>query len=237
MFSRLWYNSSRNQKESIIMLKYPCLVLDHDDTVVMSMKTLSYPFYLYILELFRPGKTISFEDFVLDCHRIGFADLCRNRFQFTDEELKKEHTLWMEHVLSHTPDPYPGIRELLKKYKALGGLICVVSHSSKANILRDYNAHFGVVPDAIYGWDLPEHQRKPNPYPLQDIMAKYQLKPEEILVVDDMQLACKMASPLGVKVAYAGWTDTGIPQILEEMKCQCQFTFDSVKEFEAFLFD
>ena len=39
------------------MLKYPCLVLDHDDTVVQSMKTLSYPFWCMELELFRPGVT------------------------------------------------------------------------------------------------------------------------------------------------------------------------------------
>ena len=31
------------------MLKYPCLVLDHDDTVVQSEATVNYPFFCYIL--------------------------------------------------------------------------------------------------------------------------------------------------------------------------------------------
>ena len=70
------------------MLKYKCLVLDHDDTVVQSMKTLSYPFFLFELEQFRPGETISLEDYILECHRLGFAELCRQRFHFTAEELK-----------------------------------------------------------------------------------------------------------------------------------------------------
>lgn len=217
-------------------MKYPCLVLDHDDTVVQSMKTLSYPFFLYVLSQLRPGQTISFADFVLDCHRLGFADLCRTRFSFTEEELKQEHKMWMGHVLSHTPDPYPHMAQLLQRYKANGGIICVVSHSSEANILRDYDAHFGVRPDAIYGWDLPEHQRKPNPYPLLDIMERFHFAPEDMLVVDDMQLAWQMANPLGVKVAYAGWTDMGLPQIDEEMEKICDFSFRSITQFEEFLF-
>ncbi len=218
------------------MPKYRCLVLDHDDTVVQSMKTLSYPFFIYVLSIFRPGKTMSFSDYVRDCHHYGFADLCRLRFGFTDEELAKEHEMWMGYVLSHTPDAYPGIERIIRRQKEEGGLICVVSHSSQENILRDYDAHFGVRPDAIYGWERPEYERKPNPFPLQDIMRRYDLKPEDILVVDDMKLACKMAAPFGIKVAYAGWSGMGVPEIDEEMNELCDLSFESIAEFEEFLF-
>lgn len=218
------------------MPKYPCLVLDHDDTAVQSMKTLSYPFFLYILRKFRPGKTMSLTDYVRDCHDLGFAELCRLRFGFTDQELAEEHEMWMGYVLSHTPDPYPGIREILRRQKEEGGLVCVVSHSSSKNILRDYDAHFGIRPDAIYGWELPEQQRKPNPYPLLDIMEKYGLAPDQLLVVDDMKLSWKMAHPLGVKVAYAGWSDMGVPEIDEEMTRLCDHSFETVTAFGEFLF-
>lgn len=218
------------------MLKYRCLVLDHDDTVVQSMKTLSYPFFLYVLEQFRPGQTMTFPDYVRDCHHYGFAELCRLRFSFTEEELSREHKMWMGYVLNHTPDPYPGIESILKHQKEEGGLICVVSHSSKENILRDYDAHFGFHPDAIYGWELPEKQRKPHPYPLQDIMKRFDLTPEQLLVADDMKLACKMAAPLGISVAYAGWNGLDVPQIDTEMTQLCDFTFRTTAEFEEFLF-
>jgi len=218
------------------MLKYPCLVLDHDDTVVQSMKTLSYPFFLYVLQIFRPGETMSFSDYVRDCHHYGFAELCRLRFGFTEDELAKEHGMWMSYVLNHTPAPYPGIGKIIKRQKKEGGLICVVSHSSKENILRDYDAHFGLHPDAVYGWELPEHQRKPHAYPLLDIMDRHSLKPEQILVVDDMKLSCKMAAPLGVKVAYAGWSGMGIPEIDEEMTALCDLCFQTTAQFEEFLF-
>lgn len=219
------------------MLKYPCLVLDHDDTVVQSMKTLSYPFWCQELELFRPGMTQSLENYILECHNRGFAGLCRDCFHFTEEELAKEHSMWMEYVMTHTPDPYPGIDAVIRRQKEEGGLICVVSHSHKDNITRDYQTHFGILPDAIYGWDLPPHQRKPNPYPLEDIMGCFGLKPEQILVVDDMKLAFQMADPLGVSVAYSGWNGLGIPEIDEEMRSICQFSFDTVEKLYNFLFD
>ncbi len=219
------------------MLKYKCLVLDHDDTVVQSMKTMSYPFFLYGLNIFRPGQTISFEEYVRDCHHYGFVELCRMRFGYTEEELSREHDMWMDYVLSHTPDPYPGICEVIRQQKEAGGLVCVVSHSRIDNILRDYRAHIGFDPDRIYGCELPEEQRKPNPYPLQDIMARYHLSPEDLLVVDDMKLSCKMAAPLGVKVAYAGWNGLNVPEVDEEMSSLCDYAFSTVEELSRFLFD
>ena len=219
------------------MPKYRCLVLDHDDTVVQSMKTLSYPFWCMELELFRPGIIQSLEDYILECHNRGFASLCRDCFHFTDEELKKEHEMWMEYIMTHTPDPYPGIAEIIHRQKAEGGMICVVSHSHADNILRDYRTHFGLEPDAVYGWELPPHQRKPNPYPLEDIMRRYSLKPEEILVVDDMKLACQMADPLGIRVAYSGWNGLGISEIEEEMRSMCTYSFESTEKLYKFLFE
>ena len=219
------------------MLKYKCLVLDHDDTVVQSMKTMSYPFFLYGLNIFRPGQTISFEDYVLDCNRYGFVELCRMRYGYTEEELAREHDMWMEYVLSHTPDPYPGIREVIHRQKAEGGLVCVVSHSKKDNILRDYRAHIGFEPDRIYGYELPENQRKPHPYPLQDIMKRYDLSPSDLLVVDDMKLSCKMAAPLGVKVAYAGWNGLNVPEVDKEMIDLCDYNFSTIEALSRFLFE
>ena len=219
------------------MLKYKCLVLDHDDTVVQSMKTLSYPFFLLELEQFRPGAQITLEDYILECHRIGFAELCRQRFHFTDEEMKQEHKQWMQYIMENIPDPYPGIEKIIHKQKEEGGPLCVVSHSHADNISRDYRTHFGILPDSIYGWELLPHQRKPNPWPLQDIMDRYGLKPDEILVVDDMKLACIMAAPVGIKVCYAGWSGMGVQSLQDEMTALCQLSFDTVEQLYHYLFE
>ena len=52
-------------------------------------------------------------------------------------------------------------------------MLFVVSHSGQETIARDYQTHFGILPDTIYGWDMSEEKRKPNPFPILDIMAKY----------------------------------------------------------------
>ena len=219
------------------MLKYRCLVLDHDDTVVQTMRTLSYPFWCLELEQFRPGTSMTLEDYILKCYQYGFADMCRVCCGFTDEELALEHKQWMEYIMNNIPAPFPGIGNIIHRQKEAGGLICVVSHSSFDNISRDYRVHFGIQPDAIYGWERPPWKRKPNPWPLEDIMRRFDLAPREILVVDDMKLACQMAHPVGVAVAYAGWDDMGVPELRREMQELCAFSFDSTKSLEKFLFD
>ena len=219
------------------MLKYKCLVLDHDDTVVQSEKSIGYPFFCYILSHFRPGQTITLGEYVRDCHNLGFAEMCRSRWQFNEQELVNEYKGWMEYVRTHIPDAFPGIGDVIRRQKEEGGLVCVVSHSSVENITRDYRVHFGVQPDAIYGWDYPEELRKPNPFPLEDIMRRYGLTPKELLVVDDMKLAWKMANPLGVEIAFAAWGKVDFPELAREMREICDYSFDTTEALETFLFE
>lgn len=218
------------------MLKYPCLVLDHDDTVVQSEATVNYPFFVYILDQFRPGTTITLEEYVHGCCNLGFADMCRKWYGFTEQELVEEYKGWQNYIKNHIPAPFPGIERIIRRQKEEGGYICIVSHSSDSNILRDYREHFGMEPDAIYSWDLPEHLRKPSTYALEDIMKKYNLTPEQLLVVDDMKPAYEMASGAGVPIAFAAWGRKDYPEISAEMRRLCNYSFDSVSELEEFLF-
>lgn len=219
------------------MLKYPCLVLDHDDTVVQSEGTVNYPFFCYILDQFRPGKTITLQEYTRGCYEMGFSQMCREKYQFTEQELVDEYLGWQAYIKDHIPAPFPGIRELIHRQKAEGGLVCVVSHSCNDNITRDYQAHIGLQPDEIYGWDYPEHQRKPNTYPLEQIMKKHDLNPAELLVVDDMKPAWEMARKTGVPIAFAAWGRQDYPQIVKEMTEICDYTFNEVSALYRFLFE
>jgi len=219
------------------MLKYTCLVLDHDDTVVQSELTINYPYFCYILDQFRPGTKITLEEYITGCSTMGFADMCRQKYHFTERELVEEYTGWKEYIRTHIPAPYPGIGEIIHRQKAAGGILCVVSHSSAENITRDYQHHFNITPDDIYGWDYPEHQRKPHAYPLLQIINKYALKPNDILVVDDMKPAFEMSSKAGCPIAFAGWGKKDFPQVCKQMQELCNFSFYSTADLEKFLFD
>ena len=218
------------------MLKYPCLVLDHDDTVVQSEATVNYPFFVYILDQYRPGTTITLEEYVEGCCYLGFADMCRKWYGFTEQELVDEYKGWQEYIKDHIPAAFPGIERIIRRQKELGGMVCVVSHSSDVNILRDYRTHFGMEPDAIYSWDLPEELRKPSTYSLEDIMQRYGFSKDQLLVVDDMKPAYEMANKAGIPIAFAAWGRQDYPEISAEMQNLCDFSFNSTEELEKFLF-
>ena len=96
------------------MLKYPCLVLDHDDTVVQSEATVNYPFFCYILNQFRPGTTITLHEYTEGCFRLGFADMCRKWYNFTEQEIVDEYHGWQKYIVDHIPAPFPGIGDIIR---------------------------------------------------------------------------------------------------------------------------
>ena len=218
------------------MTKYPCLVLDHDDTVVQSEATVNYPYFCYILDKFRPGTTISLKEYIDNCFHLGFAELCRQKYHFTPQEMEEEFLGWKAYIKDHIPAPFPGITQVIHHQKAAGGLVCVVSHSAEETIRRDYKIHFGIEPDCIFGWDLPEVQRKPNAYPLEQIMKTYGLSPDQLLVVDDMKPAQEMARKVSVPIAFAKWGKIDCPEICKEMEQICDYTFSTPEDLEKFLF-
>lgn len=219
------------------MLKFPCLILDHDDTVVQTERAIGYPYFRDYLEKVRPGTVLSFEEYVHDCHNTVFPDMCREKWHFTEEEMKDEYTLWQAYCATHIPPMFPGIDAVIRRQKAEGGLVCVVSLSSHANITRDYRALFGIQPDAVYDNDMPREHRKPNPWPLEDIMTRFRLEPKDLLMVDDMKLGWTMARSLGVPTAYAAWSKQDFPDLMEEMRNICDHSFDTAAELEHFLFE
>lgn len=219
------------------MLKYPCLILDHDDTVVQSEATVNHPFFVDFLKAYRPGMTITVHEYISECYAPGYIPMCRQRFHFTDEELEIEYKAWKDHIKNHAPEAYPGIGDVLKRYKAEGGVIMVASQSAQENILRDYRLHFGIEPDKIYGWDLDPAHRKPNPYAITEAQRIYGFSKDQILVVDDMKTAVQMAKDGGVKIAFAGWGRKEFPEICSEMEKLCDYSFFSTEDLEKFLFE
>jgi len=153
----------------------------------------------------------------------------------TWDQMLDEEQYWKEYVKHHVPKAYPGIREIMEEQKKRGGKVCVISHSFSDNILRDYRENGLPEPDLIFGWEYPPEQRKPAVYPLEQIMKAFNMKPEELLVVDDLKPGYDMAKAAGVPFAAAGWAND-IPQIENFMRNNCGLYFKTVKELKAYLF-
>ena len=123
-------------------MKYKCLVLDHDDTVVNSTATIHYPAFLAFMKTARPDLSMSLEEYFAYNFEPGVIPLFRDICGLSPEEMKQEEAFWHGYVKDHIPQAYPGIRSLLETHKKEGGLICVISHSFSHYILRDYEFIF-----------------------------------------------------------------------------------------------
>lgn len=217
-------------------LKYRCLILDHDDTVVKSTPEIHYPSFSEALSTLRPDeKPLSLEEFIGYCFSPGFSELCSDIVKFTKEEQEYQYRIWKSYTQTRIPDFYEGIPELIKKFKNMGGILTVVSHSESVHIERDYMLKCGVVPDMIFGWEDAPERRKPSPYPVSEILRTFSLDKSEALVVDDLKPGLVMARSSGVDFAGAGWSHA-ILDIIEYMDNNADFYFRTVKELGEFLF-
>ena len=217
--------------------KYKCLVLDHDDTVVDSSASIHYPSFVEYLKIARPNLADKYtlEEYFEKNFHPGILELFTDEIGLSDEELQDEEKFWREYVKSHIPHAYPGIREIIAEFKAQGGIVAVDSHSVSENIVRDYKANDLPDPDIIYGWDIPSEMRKPSPATIFDLMEKFDLKKEEILVVDDLKPGYDMAKAAGVDIAAAGWAHN-VPEIVDFMTKNCEYFCKSVEDLRNILF-
>ena len=144
-------------------MRYPCLVLDHDDTIVNSTATIHYPCFCAFLQEVRPrAKHYTLEDYFRTNFDPGIIPFFTEEVGLSQQELEYEFQFWQRYVKPRVPQAFSGIRELLRRHRAQGGLIAVVSHSMRENILRDYRQNDLPEPDAIFGWELPPERRKPT---------------------------------------------------------------------------
>lgn len=218
-------------------LKYPCLVVDHDDTVVNSTATVHFPcFVQYLHEFYPEMREYSLEEYFIKNFDPGIVALFREEIGMDDEQMCHEQIYWNEYVQHAVPQAYPGIREVLWEQKRRGGTICVVSHSYVQNILRDWRENGFPEPDAVYGWEQPPAQRKPNPHSLLDIMRRFGYRSEELLMLDDLKPGFDMANACGVDFAAAGWAND-IPMIESFMRKNCARYYKTVNELYHDLFE
>ena len=215
-------------------MKYRCLVFDHDDTVVNSTATIHHPCFQAFLDRYYPGQSCSLDDYFRMNFEPGFVKMCRQIYGMSDEMLLVEQEFWQDYVKTRVPRAYPGIRAIMERQKAQGGLVCVVSHSFDNNIRRDYRENGLPEPDAVFGWEQPEERRKPSPWPLYEIMARFTLQPQELLMIDDLKPGCDMAAAAGVDFAAVGWSND-IPELEAYLRRSCPRYYKTVAELAAFL--
>jgi phosphoglycolate phosphatase/pyrophosphatase PpaX len=218
-------------------MKYKCLVLDHDDTVVSSTAEIHFPCFVEYLKMTRPHLVSEWdlETYLIKNFHPGITAILRDELGMDDAEVKREIDFWAAYVENHIPTAYGGIGKIISEFRARGGIIAVDSHSLMKYIKRDFEYNKLPMPDIIYSWDLPDEERKPSPYTLFDLMKRYGLSREEIIVVDDLKPGYDMARGAGVDFAAAGWAYE-VFEIEEFMRKNCDYYLKDVSELHEILF-
>ena len=121
------------------MLQYRCLVLDHDDTTVDSTHSVNYPQFRDALTHFRPEITMTEEAYFLYCFDPGFYEMCHTILHYTDSEMAEQLQMWKDYHKNHRPAFFAGMPEVIRQQKAEGGIVCVVSHSTRDVIEAAYD--------------------------------------------------------------------------------------------------
>ncbi|MFH2132300.1 MAG: HAD-IA family hydrolase [bacterium] len=217
-------------------LQTRCLILDHDDTAVDSTASIHYPAHLEIMRRMRPGsEPISLDGWFKKNFHPGIMEYLVDELKFTGDELEEELAIWRDFTRSRIPRFYPGFIEMLQAFKSRGGIVTVVSHSEVENIEAHYrqaDSTGTAFPDAVFGWTSDAGKRKPDPYPVHQILKRFDLQEEEVLIVDDLKPGVAMAQASGVPIAAAGWGHD-IPEIRAYMEAHCGVYLTAVDELKA----
>ena len=212
-------------------------MLDHDDTTVSSTPCIHYPAFLEAMATLRPQvEPADMDGFFALSYHPGFFAYYRDVLKLTDEEMDREVKIWRSYVDKVIPPAFPGMKEIITDIRAAGGVVCVVSHSAKDIIRREYAANFGFQPDGIYGLEDGFEKMKPSPWPLDDISRRFGVDFSEMVMVDDLKPGLEMAKSRGVEFIAAGWAHS-VPELAADMRKNADHYAESVAELRKLLFE
>lgn len=214
-------------------MKYKCLIVDHDDTMVDSTRLVHYVSFKESLKLLRPDMDISLEDFFNLSFKYGFFEMCKNYLKYNEEETKTQYDMWRILVAKITPDFYEDILEVVKEFIDNDGILVVVSHSEIHMIEKHYKEKTDIIPSKIYGFD--SKYVKPSPKVVEEILKEFKLEKEEALVLDDLTDGYKMAKQAGVDFAWAGYSHN-IKEQREYMESEKAFIVLNGEDLKKLIF-
>ena len=94
-------------------MRYKCLVLDHDDTLVNSTATIHFPCFCEFLKEVRPNaKAYTLEDYFRKNFDPGILPFFTEEVGLSPQELDYEFRFWQTYVKPRVPQAFSGMRTL-----------------------------------------------------------------------------------------------------------------------------
>jgi len=113
-----------------------------------------------------------------------------------------------------------------------------VSHSEPDIIRRHYESQQevpGFLPQMIIGWTGDSSKNKPGTWPVETVLENFELKPADLLVVDDLKPGITMARDAGIDSVGVGWSHQ-VKEIKDHIRRYSTYYAETVEEFEKLIF-
>ncbi|KAL7714586.1 hypothetical protein QTN25_007891 [Entamoeba marina] len=189
-----------------MLLRYKCIIIDHDDTTVNSTPTLHYESYAQFMKENKQEEPISIQEWYSQIWGLNMSVFLVEKLKLSEEDLPVINKKWYELFCNKTQEMFEGFYEMLVEFRKIGGIVCVCSHSETSVVKKFYEQYNNgkFIPDQIYGYDKNCPKKcKPYTYPIEDIMNKYHLDKESIVVIDDLDHGFNMAKKCGSRLYWS----------------------------------
>ncbi|AHC14404.1 HAD family hydrolase [Salinispira pacifica] len=221
-------------------MKYRCILIDHDDTAVNSTPSVHHPAHVEQMKrLGREEQTRNLEDWFRLNYHPGIHHFLEKELALNEKDALLCYNVWREYTQSRVPPFFPGMLDLLSEVVRQGGVVAVVSHSEVDIIRRHYELQQdvpGFMPAEIFGWTGDPTKAKPHVYPVEEMIRRHALKPEEIIMIDDLKPGIEMSRRAGIASMGAGWSHA-IPEIRKDISEMADYYFTSVEDAARWLLD
>lgn len=185
---------------------YSTILFDMDGTVLDTLQDLWASTNAVLRELGHPERS-------LDDIRSYVGNGARNQIRCAlpegsgddaiDDALSRYRAHYAAHCRDHTK-PYPGVVEALRRLKAAGKKLAVVSNKPDAAVRLLSDEHFGALMDVAIG-ETPTLRRKPAPDTVDAALAALGAEKTGAVYVGDSEVDVATAQNAGLPLIAVSW--------------------------------
>ncbi|MDP2300868.1 MAG: HAD family hydrolase [Ignavibacteria bacterium] len=210
------------------MKKFKGIIFDIDGTLT-STNELIFASFNHITEKYM-NKTMTPKE-IISLFGPTEDQIIEGWFNENHQEVKDDYYSYYSDNMLDSADLYPGIRELLTFLKSKNVKLSIYTGKGRsAALITLEKLNIDHIFDMIVtGSDVKDH--KPSPEGINVFLEKFNLSPDEVLMIGDAPADVIAARRAGVKIASVVWDSYAKEEVLS---LGSDYLFESVEELRIF---